>query len=294
MPALVGVCCIDHAINNSLNSPIFGYLGMDGVKDFKICIDFDRGWLSFLRSVPRNAGARVPLTLRNGCPQVSVTINGRGYSFIIDTGCLSYGAGAACKRDFDAMVVRNEMLVVDTRSMASDFGEGIHRTGVLAVPMAIGPFHHEGLVFADLADASSADNILGIDFLRRYLVTIDFAENAIYLSPGRNVELIDASRDPGGLRLARSQGRIVVTCVGWRCAASAAGIRAGDEVVKVNGNVAMERNDVELAIDLSRRSGPTSIEVRRRRDGGIIDYMFSTTADGEIVSISPREQGEGR
>ncbi|HEX5443951.1 MAG TPA: retropepsin-like aspartic protease, partial [Pirellulales bacterium] len=64
------VTCIDHSINRGLRTKIHGYLGMDAINGLIVRADFERRKLSFLRSVPKNAGVRIDLDRRRLCPTV--------------------------------------------------------------------------------------------------------------------------------------------------------------------------------------------------------------------------------
>ena len=75
--------------------PIEGILGMDFLGDYVLRIDFDKRQLLFLKSVPRDAGAAVPIEWQPGeIPRVMAEFSDtEKVRFFVDTGWLGATAG---------------------------------------------------------------------------------------------------------------------------------------------------------------------------------------------------------
>lgn len=100
IPPLDGVHCVDLSREREVGLEIYGYLGMDALRSFLIRIDFDQGWLSFLRALPDGEGPGIPLDRQQVRPLVRGAIGGVATSFEFDTGCWIYGAGTLTENDF--------------------------------------------------------------------------------------------------------------------------------------------------------------------------------------------------
>lgn len=87
---------------------------------------------------------------------------------------------------------------------------------------------------SSLAIASSA-NIVGLDFLSRFVVTLDFRENKMYLE--RRPDYARKVVPPGqaGVRLEKRAGKYVAAWVELGSSAERAGMRAGDQIEQVDG-----------------------------------------------------------
>ena len=74
--------------------PIEGVLGMDFLSRYIVHIDFDRGKLLLLKSVPKDAGETLPLVSEDGkIPEIDVWVSiERKIRFTIDTGSIGLAA----------------------------------------------------------------------------------------------------------------------------------------------------------------------------------------------------------
>jgi hypothetical protein len=274
LPRLETVGCYDHNLKHHIATrKMSGIIGMDALHHFILRIDFDSAIVSILRSVPADAGARLELDQATGRPIVNATLGDRELTFVVDTGSNCYGTGRIDKRDFDELVARGSLSVVDQVPVGTDFGVGIRRAGVSSVPFVVGRFRHAGLVFCDFERRQSRQkNTLGIGFLRRYTVTFDFPGRAVYLAPGRQFHRIDASHDPGGVRLSRDGGRIVVSHVAGP--ALEIGIQVGDTLEKLNGVDVRALDAVGLPRLLSSTEKPACLVFQRAGNGRMIRFTY--------------------
>jgi hypothetical protein len=273
--SLEPVWCFDHKVNDHLASKVHGCLGIDAMRDLIIRIDYDRGRIALLRSVPRDAGVRLQLDVKNACPAVRGEVGGLTRTFLLDTGGISYGAGLIAKRDVDELASVGALSVVEKLPLKSDFGSSLQRAAILSAPLVLGSFQHLGLAVSEFEGNDMTMNVLGVGYLRRYMVTFDFPRRAVYLAPGAQFRKIDASHDPGGLMLHRDEGRVVVSAVAGP--AEKAGVAVGDALHTVNGLAAASLDDISLAQLLSRSDAPVAL-VLRRQDGGLRRFDYDPQA----------------
>ena len=108
---------------------------------------------------------------------------------------------------------------------------------------------------------------LGIEMLKPFVVTLDYANDAMYLQ--RSGEWAGFTRERAGLGTHLIDGRLKVTYVSPDGPAKAAGLKAGDEIVAVNGQpITPEYYATTLArwaegatgstVELSRADGSTA------------------------------------
>ncbi|NLH17780.1 MAG: PDZ domain-containing protein [Phycisphaerae bacterium] len=110
-------------------------------------------------------------------------------------------------------------------------------------------------------------NVLGLGFLTRYRVTLDFPHNRLYLRPGKSVARFE-NPDMTGLHIIRDEGKTLVHSVDPNSPADQAHICAGDEIVEVNHMTAQSHK-----LDTIRRifaSAPGDrVHLQTRRDNQI-------------------------
>ncbi len=210
---------------------IRGILGMDFLGKQVLCIDPDRGVLAFLRAPGTDVGHPFPITWEGPYPEVEVTIGGwdKPVRFRIDTGC--NGTGGLREELFEALVQQNRIRRVRNGLTTTLSGTAGGPAGRME-SLTLGPFRHTDLPFG-----KSGWNLLGWNYLSRFVVTLDFPGNRIYLRKGAGYD----RRDPGdrsGLALLRDGKRTVVLAVFEGSPAAAAGIKPRDEILTVEGEKA--------------------------------------------------------
>jgi len=83
---------------------------------------------------------------------------------------------------------------------------------------------------------TSSANIIGMDFLSRFLVTLDLGENKIYLKRRSDYALQAAPEATSEVRLEKRLGQYASASVAPGSPADLAGLRAGDFIKKVDGH----------------------------------------------------------
>lgn len=132
-----------------------GILGMDCLQHYCLQFDFQSGKMRFLNSDKLNTndlGQCYPLTLRNGCPEIHrAGLVGNNPELLIDTGCNVDGITSKSTNRFDGLYLPE-----------SDW---------------------DGRPYSDLivVALSNRANVLGMRFLGRHLVTLDFPHHRMFL-----------------------------------------------------------------------------------------------------------------
>lgn len=280
LPPLKGVYCQDRVVGRFLRTPPDGYLAMDALRNYILKIAYDRGEVSFLRHVPAGSGTCVPLDARYLCPTISGRLGRLRRSFTLDTGRLDSGSGYLPPGDFDEIAYQGLLRTVDDVPAASLFTVVFHRAAILSIPLRIAKTEHAALAFNDLRHYPSEAGILGVGYLRRFIVTFDFPASAVYLLPSASYRDISTSQDPGGFRLRRMREHIMVSAVGWRCPASEAGIEVGDVLLRINGRRSEDLGgDAAVAVLISRCDTPTSFVFQRPSTGELIHFTYDAAAE---------------
>lgn len=106
------VSCIDCKFYEHIGDSD-GYLGMDAIGTMVMRVDFDRGELSILPTVPDGAGNPVPLYFAEGRPYVRAAAGGLPPAlFLVDTGAIDSASGHLNSRLFDSLLPGRELVVV--------------------------------------------------------------------------------------------------------------------------------------------------------------------------------------
>jgi len=126
--------------------------------------------------------------------------------------------------------------------------------------LAIGSFEYNDLIF----DEGSFSN-LGLEFLDRHLVIMDFPNQKIFLKKGKQFNRNDES-GMSGLALLRISNQLTVHSVYQSSPAEKAGIKAGDIIVQIDSSQADSYNMKELR-QLLRSGDGREIKLQIERDG---------------------------
>lgn len=237
--AATPVACFDFSdIRAALELDVRGVIGCSFLRNYVFRIDPDRGKLSFLSEPGPDAGVQVPIKFDDNDPRVGVELPGLGKTpFTIDTGLIG-GTGSLDAATFGSL--SNRMFVKRVGvSDQTDLGAGARRINELSrIPfLKIAQFTHTDLVFAH--HPGEVGNLLGLGFLLRYIVTFDLARRSIYLKPSKIAGKPDrgpaAATDRVGMWIRRENRGVIVTNVLPGGAASSAGVRRSDILLKVDG-----------------------------------------------------------
>jgi hypothetical protein len=258
------ISCLDLTLARLISGqPCDGVLGMDFFAKNVVSIDFDKKVLSMSAKVPatvEGSSIVIPLTPLFQHYAVEVLINKtKNLDLLIDTGDNS--SVSLNSKDWQD-VFSNDQTNVFTATIA-----GINNQVVQSKIGRIELFAIQGRGYTNLHAAFirnlSDPSHLGLNFFRRHKVTFDFANQKLYLQPGRQFAMVD-KEDMSGLHLLRRDGETFVYSVDNNSPAFAAGIGANDVIMSVDGRVASSMTMNEIRNVLQSKDGEKiNFEIRR-------------------------------
>jgi len=223
-----------------------GLVGFEVFHRFLVRIDYERSVLT-LSDPTRHAlppGAKpIAFTLNEQTPAVAGSIDGLVGRFTIDT-------GSRTSLTLHSPFVREHGLV--QRYAASEpavtgwgVGGSVRTRPARGERFCLAETCLEAPVlelFEGTKGAFSAPGIagnVGGELLRRYTLTLDYRNLRLTLEPNADATLVPAF-DRSGLWLRRDEGGVRVDDVAAGSAAERAGLKAGDEIVRIDGRVASD------------------------------------------------------
>jgi predicted aspartyl protease len=184
--------------------------------------------------------ATVPLIFRTNpsVPFVSVHVDladgsSRDLQTVVDTGTTFYALAVAPPA---ATWMREHSVTAPIPGQAETAGGVLQLVAARPRTVKVGPFGVTEPLIALVGGGLRGvdDGLLGVGFLRRFTVWMDFNGRAMYLAPNRNLKaphLFDAS----GLSLKRVADGYEVNAVLPGSPAATADIRAGDRLIAIEG-----------------------------------------------------------
>jgi len=244
------VCMPLDEIRSATNQDILGVIGMDVLRSCRLQIDFDRGVLSLLESLPENRdelGEKVAIRfLDDAIPVIFGRIGDDTIEpFLIDTGAQGNSLGT----DFyDTLLERDEIRSGSSSTSVTVAGQ-VHSPRGRLRRFSVGPFTHQELRFSRLNLSS-----LGIRYFSRFKVTFDFPGECVYMSKSAQFDKPEP-RATSGLVLQWVEGATIVQSVRADGPGAAAGLKAGDALVRINGEDASEYDPFALRELLTSKRG---------------------------------------
>ena len=218
---------------------IRGIIGMSALRSHAMRIDFDQGRLTVLNRADPSCGEPVDLWFdRGGLPQVVGVLPEVGIDrLVIDTG--KNGSLSISDGLFDTLQRAMRICSV-RRTVALGISDKRTASSGMLDSLKVGPFEH-----GPLPVSSSGENLLGLGFLSRFVVTLDFPNKVMYLKPGRSHARREL-RGLSGLSFVRRNGTTIVFTVDEDSPASDSHVVPGDTVISVDGKPAGEYSFFEL------------------------------------------------
>lgn len=264
------VACYDcTGVREALGRDVYGILGMWFLKDWIITIDFDEGRIDFLQPGMAKQpawGESVPCSLdADGSLHIYAKV-GKDVetSFIVDTG--HAGTGDIEKAFLTRLVNLHEARITGNSRQMTAFGLSSSLVTRLS-SLSIGSFQHDNLRFS-----GGHDNLLGLGYLSRYRLTIDFPNERLYLAKGRQFADRDSGNTCGLFPLFKARG-IEVESVDEKGPAYAAGVRTNDILVELCGKPVSALKQSEIYQVLREEGKPLKLVVER--DGRRIEMSFT-------------------
>jgi predicted aspartyl protease len=235
-------------------------VGMAALKEHIVRIDFDHGTLDILPAdaeADSSWGEPIPLrSHKSGLGYfVTMSVAGEERSFLLDTGAIR---SSISESDSTELLRKGEVRRIPLATAARD-GEEV--AAYVAIPkISVGPFTHEQAVFWE-----SRDTKLGLDYLSRFHVVLDFPNRTMYLKPAERYALPDHI-DMSGLEPGRLNGETAVRRVLKAGPAERAGLRSWDMLKQLNGRDVSSYSLFELR-ELFASGDKKQIPITYSRDG---------------------------
>jgi hypothetical protein len=259
--------CIDLApTRKGLGCSFDGALGMPFLRDKIVQINFDAGCLSFLKTSDGIHGETISLTGDGREPTIRVDLPDiRSVPFLIDTGNKTFCNGALRPSTLNQLLRARHATAVDTIVTRNVDAERSERVVVLD-SLSVGGFRHEAQAFGE-----DSRNILGLGYLSRYIVTLDFPGRRMILARGKQYDRI-FPRNVIGILVAPREGELIVTYAPDGCTGYSCGVRKGDTILEVNGET------------MSGKSAYDVMRILREQPEGTV-LRISRKAANELLSI---------
>ena len=236
------VACMDFAaIRQAVGEQIDGVIGMDVLRNCRMLLDFERGKIRFVESLPTpvaSLGARVPVDFSpDGTPMIlGFVADDSSERFLIDTG--AHG-NSLRSQIFDELVEQNRISLSISFTSVTAGGEMQGSRGRL-LRLSIGPINQDRLRMARLGLST-----LGLRYLSRFDVAFDFPDHAIYLRKGTHF-LKPEPQATSGMALNWVDGKVLVMSIKKGGSAAIAGVRPNDEIIEVDDKSASEYDHFSL------------------------------------------------
>jgi hypothetical protein len=236
------VSCFDLKMPSLIDGrKISGIIGMNFLRRYVIQIDFDKGTLSFLQTAKGqhpNWGIELAIWYNSlGLPFIKSSIlKNINVDFIIDTASNSTGGLGS---DIFKQILSEKELTTSEALIATASGV-IQKREVRIDSISVGSFEYEKLIFSE-----ANWSYLGLLFLSRHIVTLDFPNSRMYLRKGKEFKKGDET-DMSGLHLLRISNQTVVYSVDEDSPAHKAGIRSKDIILKADEKDANTYNIYDL------------------------------------------------
>jgi hypothetical protein len=267
------VLCTDLSPFRALTDmPVIGILGDNVWRGWVVQMDFDAHELRFFR--PDNHphpewGTSIPIegdnTDSNGTPKIRLILGDFEDLFEIDTGYILNSLPAEYGFDHVLRTTNRRTITDPVMTMA---GRSMQRL-MRAPSFQVSGLHYNDLLFYE---TKVWDGILGLEFLSRHLVTLDWPNHRLYLKPGKEFDRYD-EHDMSGLGLQRLDSKTIVNLASPDQPGYQAGLRDGDELLAINGKSASNYALYDLT-DLLRSKDGLKITVKFRRGNVIQTTSF--------------------
>jgi hypothetical protein len=262
-----------------------GMVGFETFRRFVTRIDYGAHTMTLIRPDafnPKDAGTAVPIKFDGNTIEVPATYDGVQGNFIVDTGNR-------------ASLILNSPFVAAHAQFAkySTAPEAVTGWGI-GGPTKSHVIRGTGLVIGDQhvdapvvllstatkgsdADASQSGNIGG-GVLKRFVVTLDYEHQKMYLKPVTQPVADLDSFDRSGLWINKSATGYSVVDVTKGTPADTAGLKAGDEIVSVDGKPATATPLYE-----------TRARLRNDAPGTVVKFTIKRGGETKDVSVTLRD-----
>jgi PDZ domain/Aspartyl protease len=243
---------------------MMGMLGADLFHQYVTCIDFDHKAIDLIEPSKfdaRAAGSGLALSINDSEIKVHGSFDGIPGTFQIDTGSPTTLTLAT------PFVAQHKLLKRFPRRVETSSG-GVGGTtreyAVRGSDLVLGSerIQHPIVALAAVSKGNLANSdfsgIIGMGALKRYVVSFDFPGRELYLKPYAPAPSDLDTYDRSGMRIEVSPAGFRVVSVSQRTPAAEAGLRPGDIILAVNGQLATSMTLPSLR-DEFRQRAPGSV-----------------------------------
>jgi hypothetical protein len=210
-------------------------IGASMIKNYVWQIDLSRKKIIVtdqLAKVPNlEQAVKIPVSFNSRLmPFIETAIDGHPQKMMVDLG----SSTLFMLTEKDASTYTGGKGVIEVEGATSEGGNGVvHTTNriIKADTVAVGPFAfiNKPLVYSE----SSVVSLIGNPLIKNFILTLNFKDGALYLTPIPQTPL-----KPGwssfGLELEYNDGKVVVSAIFKGLAADKAGVRIGDVVTAID------------------------------------------------------------
>ncbi len=270
---VLGTSPIAAAMTEQLKVPVMGVLGYDFFSRFAVTLDFTGGRCVLRDPVgwePPADGATLAIDFVDQQPAVSATLDhDLAGLWRLDTGADAvavHGPAAAAWGLTERHATIGELVTagIGGETAAVLLRADSFRLGPYEVdaPLVIVPKHADSVL-----DVTTLAGNLGTSVLDRFVVTVDFARGRLHLVPGPGFSRRDRIRTVDAL-IDWVGTRVEVVAVEPGGSAEAAGLRPGQEVLRIGGRAATRWTPGELDRLWAGENHDAVTVVVRGEDGG--------------------------
>ena len=248
------------AFRDRTGHDIRGILGMAFLRKHVIEIRFDSGRLSFLKRADESS--RTPIAITDDeyqCPIVAVRLPDLGdRPFLVDTGMCAFTNGCLLALTIDALARSGHLEVHPKTSWCLGY-DGIHGgyRQVTIDAFSLGDYHCESGTFCE-----GDNDSLSLKYLSRFNATFDFPSRRLYLTPTNRFELRFPFNETGIETAPRARCGVEVSSVAPGSPGDAAGIRAGDLMLQINGSDARNLSCYQIRAMFCELPNPLRLRIR--------------------------------
>lgn len=261
-----------------------GMVGFETFRRFVTRIDYGSDTITLIRPDAfdaRDAGTAVPFKFNGNTVEAPAVYNGVAGRFTIDTGSrasLTLNGPFAAKNNLAASPDAHEAVTGwgvggPSRALALR-GDTLTIGGLTIHGPVVEISTDKGGAFAD---ASFAGNI-GAGILKRFVVTLDYGHQIMYLKPAHGPIADLDTFDRSGMWINQNADGYAVVDVTKDAPADAAGIKAGDTIVAVDGRPA---HDIPL-YDMRQR-------LRDEAPGTVVRFTLKRGGETKDVALTLRD-----
>jgi hypothetical protein len=284
-----GVICMDLGeFGDALEMQLDGLLGMDCFTDAILHYDFDRENLIVAAHHEGDIPPGNPLSVRvrNNVVYMPLSVGQKTeLEFLVDSGLFDVMKMKQASFDHfirEGTIVKNEH---PRESLGITTGQIIRDSGQCSRLQLLDTTHHDLMVVA------GNQNMIGNLFLNRYRVTIDAANQRLYLDPGRRHLHRDCSGMDGVTLVGKTNDEKVVAEVVAKRLAYQCGLKKGDVIVQIGDRSVRKLSSYQTdCLWMDQRA--TALNLRIRRGEELFDVIIRgderpSVLDPESAELTP-------